>query len=139
MPPDLVLTEQVPDLVILDRSVTPGRIVILELTVPWDSSNSFKAALERKSSRYERLAEDLTRKGWKTINLPFEVGARGVINSRNFGVLTSICSMFGIRGLAKLRRTVGKIALVGSYRIWLARRSNEWSPGRLIEAGSTTE
>ena len=139
VPPDLALTEQVPDLVILDRSVTPGRIILLELTVPWDSSHSFKAAMERKTERYERLAEDLTRKGWKTINLPFEVGARGVINSRNFGVLTSLCTMFGIRGLANLRRTVGRIALLGSYRIWLARRSNEWSPGKLIEAGFHTE
>ena len=126
-------------MVIVDRSVTPGRIVLLELTVPWDSSASFKAAELRKNMRYERLAEDLRRKGFNTMNLPFEVGARGVINSRNFGVLTSLCSMFGIRGLAKLRRTVGKIALLGSYRIWLARRSNEWSPGKLIEVGSHTE
>ena len=51
MPPDLVLTEQIPDLVIIDRSDTPAKVVLIELTVPWDSANNFKAAEERKTAR----------------------------------------------------------------------------------------
>ena len=70
MPPDLVLTEQIPDLVIIDRSDTPAKVVLIELTVPWDSANSFKAAEERKTARYERLAGDLRDKGLITFNLP---------------------------------------------------------------------
>ena len=76
IPHNLVLTEQIPDLVIIDRSATPAKVVLLELTVPWDSSNSFQAALERKTARFERLAEDLRGKGYTTL-----VGYRGVINA----------------------------------------------------------
>ena len=32
IPPDLVLTKQNPDLVIIDRSFTPAKVVLLELT-----------------------------------------------------------------------------------------------------------
>ena len=135
VPPDMALTGQVPDLVLVDKSVTPTRVVLLELTVPWDSANSFKAALDRKTDRYERLTEDLKLAGYNTLNLPLEIGCRGLVNSRNTSVLASICSMVGIRGFQKLRGTLGKIALLGSYRIWLARKSQEWSPGELISSG----
>ena len=81
------MTEQIPDLVIIDRSRTPTKVVLLELTVPWDSSNSFQAALERKTARYERLAGDLRDKGYTTLNIPLEVGCRGVIHTRNHLVL----------------------------------------------------
>ena len=47
VPPDLTLTGQVLDLVLIDRSVAPSRVVLLELTVPWDSDDSFKSALDR--------------------------------------------------------------------------------------------
>ena len=74
VPPNLALTGQVPDLVLIDRSVTPVRVVLLELTVPWDSANSFKGALDRKTDRYERLTEDLKLSGYNALNLPLEIG-----------------------------------------------------------------
>ena len=132
IPHNLVLTEQIPDLVIIDRSATPTKVVLLELTVPWDSSNSFQAALERKTARYERLAGDLRDKGYTTLNLPLEVGCRGVINARNHLVLETLCNMFKIRAHKKLLGSLGRIALMGSYRIWLARHSQEWTGGDLI-------
>ena len=82
MPPDLALTGQMPDLVLIDRSVNPARVVLLELTVPWDSEGSFKAAFDRKFLRYERLTDDIKRAGYNTLNLPLEIGCRGVVNSR---------------------------------------------------------
>ena len=135
VPPDLALTEQVPDLVMIDWSVTPTRVVLLELTVPWDSTSSFKAALDRKLDRYERLTEDLKSRGYNTLNMPLEIGCRGVVDSRNSGVLAAVCSMVGIRGFKKLRGTLARLALLGSYRIWLARKSQDWSPGELISSG----
>lgn len=133
MPPDLVLTEQIPDLVIIDRSDTPAKVVLIELTVPWDSANSFKAAEERKTARYERLAGDLRDKGLTTFNLPLEIGCRGVINKRNHLVLETICNLVKIRGRKKLLASLGRIALLGSYRIWLARHSQQWTGGELIK------
>ena len=135
VPPDLALTGQVPDLVLIGKSVKPVRVVLLKLNVPWDSANSFKKALDRKTDRYERLTEDLKLSGFNTLNLPLEIGCRGLVNSRNSGVLASICHMVGIRSFKKLRGSLSKLALLGSYRIWLARKSQEWSPGELISSG----
>ena len=70
VPPELTLTNQIPDLVIIDRSVTPAKVVLLELTVPWDAASSFKAACDRKLARYERLALDIEEKGYSVANMP---------------------------------------------------------------------
>ena len=131
MPPDLVLTEQIPDQVIIDRSETPAKVLqLIELTVPWDS---FKAAEERKMARYERLAGDLRDKDLTTFNLPLEIGCRGVINRKNHLVLETVCNLVKIRGRKKLSASLGRIALLGSYRIWLARHSQQWTGGELIK------
>ena len=67
-PLQLVLTDQIPNLVIVDRSTIPTRVVLVELTVPWDTSTSFQAAFDRKTARYERLEE-----GYTSSNLPLDV------------------------------------------------------------------
>ena len=64
--------------------------------------------------------------------MPLEIGCRGVINLRNAANLEYICNLVGIKGIQKLEGTLGRIALIGSYRIWLARNSQEWSAGELI-------
>ena len=133
VPPDMALTEQKPDLVVIDRSVNPVKVILIELTVPWDSANNFQAALDRKTARYERLTEDLIEAGFDARNLPLEIGCRGVINQRNSANLEYICNLLGIRGIKKLRGALGRIAVIGSYRIWLARNSQEWSSGELIK------
>ena len=68
------MTEQKLDLVIIDKSDTPTDVVLLELTVPWDSDANFKAALDRKTARYERLAGDLRDRDLTCLNLPLEIG-----------------------------------------------------------------
>ena len=73
-------------------------------------------------------------KGLQAINMPLEVGARGVINQRNMAVLATISSMCKVKNFKQFTRTLGKISLLGSYRIWLARRSNEWAPGNFVRA-----
>lgn len=119
IPPDLVPTEQIPDLVIIDRTEVPTKVVLLELTVPWDSASSFKAALDRKTARYERLALDLVERGCVVSNMPLEIGCRGVIDKRNSLVLETICNMFGIRAHQRLKGALGRISLLGSFRIYI--------------------
>ena len=114
MPGDLVATGQVPDIVLLDRK--QKKIVLLKFTCPFDSfASSFKAAFDRKTERYERLALDLEEL------------------ARNHMVLASVASMCGIRDLSVLRRTLGKISLVASHRIYLARASSEWTSGDFVK------
>lgn len=110
-------------------------IVLLELTVVFYSIlASFQAAQERKAIRYDRLTLDLKALGYKALNMPLEIGSRGVITARNHTVLAEVCSLCGIKNLKTFRRTLGKISLLGSHRIYLARRSSEWSGGPLIKA-----
>ena len=132
VPPDLVATGQMPDIVLIDKE--KKMIVVLELTVPFDSSmESFNAALLRKTDRYDRLTLDLKALGYTAHNMPLEIGSRGVITKRNHMVLATICGMCGIKNVKTFRRTLGKIALVASHRIYLARRSSEWTGGQLVK------
>ena len=133
VPASMVLTGQMPDIVLVNRSTTPVKVVLLELTCSWDSKHHFQAAFERKETRYRILTQELKDAGYNTINLALG-GPLGVINSRNVGVLTTLATTVGIKSVKKLRRTLGKICLLGSYRIWLARRSQEWSPGDFIQS-----
>ena len=131
VPPDLVATGQRPDIVLLDRQ--KKTIVLLELTCPFDSSaTSFKSALDRKTDRYDRLTLDCEGLGYTAYNTPLEIGARGVITARNHTVLAMVARMCNIRDLKRLRRTLGKIALVASHRIYLARNSSDWCSGKLV-------
>ena len=109
-------------------------MVLLDLTCSWDSKHHFQAALDRKETRYRRITQELKDGGYNAINLPLDIGARGVINNRNVGVLTTLATSVGMKSVKKLRRTLGKICLLGSYRIWLARRSQEWSLGDFIQS-----
>ena len=132
LPPDLPPSPQVPDIVLVDR--TKKLVVLLELTCPFDSSAaSFKAAYDRKTLRYESLALDCQGMGYETHNMPLEIGARGVITARNHTVLATLARMCQIQDLKSFRRTLGKISLVGSYRIYLARGSSEWTGGPFIK------
>ena len=98
VPSDLVATGQKPDIVLLDR--VQKTIVLLELTCPFDSSTrSFKAALDRKTERYNRLTLDCKSLGYTAYNNPLEIGARGVITTRNHSVLAMVANMCRIRDL----------------------------------------
>ena len=108
----MALTEQKPHFVIIDKAAAPVKILLVELTVPWDSSQNFQAAVERKTAKYERLIEDLREAGFDARNMPLEIGCRGVINLRNAANLKYICNLVGIQ---KLKGALGRIALIGSY------------------------
>ena len=90
--------------------------------------------LSRKTDRYDRLCLDLEGAGFQVSNTPLEVGVRGYINPRNMAVLATLSSLCRVKDFKKFTRTLGKISLLGSYKVWLARRSNEWAPGSLTRA-----
>ena len=87
---------------ILDKSSSPNRVVLLELTVPFGSANAFEAARLIKVDRYERIAQDIEEKGFNVLNCPLEIGCRGVISARNRGVLATIAS------LGKIKKNQGR-------------------------------
>ena len=78
VPPDLALTAQKPDLVIIKRKTK--EVFLVELAVPWDCSSNMAAAVQRKSERYQGLPSAIEENGFKCFNTPLEIGTRGVIN-----------------------------------------------------------
>ena len=63
-----VLTAQKPDLVIINRKTKEVKLV--ELTVPWDTSNNMTAAMKRKTEPYEELVTTITGNGFECQNTP---------------------------------------------------------------------
>ena len=124
IPPDLAVSAQKPDLVIVKRKSKEVKLV--ELTVPWDTSTNMAAALKRKTERYEDLAAEINGNGFKCSNIPLEIGTRGVINTRNKAVLTQLCHAMKVTKASAVIKNCSKLALLGSYSI-NARYSMEWS------------
>ena len=78
------------------------------------------------SDRYERLVDDLKGSGFNATMIALEIGCRGVVDLRNNANIEGVCNDVGIRAIKKLRGALGRLALIGSYRIWLARSSQQW-------------
>ncbi len=79
IPPDIILTSQRPDFVIVNRN--QKSIYILELTVPYERNITMEH--KYKSEKYAGLIGDLQDIGWSTSYHTFEVGCRGMITKEN--------------------------------------------------------
>ena len=80
-----------------------------------------------------RAAGDLCDQGLTTYNLPVEIGCGGVVNKKKHLVLETIGNLVKIRGRKRLKAALGRITLLGSYRIWLARHSQQWTGREMIK------
>ena len=90
----------------------PEHSVILSKSLPTERHNISKQL-------------DLKALGYKALKMPLEIGSR---NSRNCKK-PHCAGTCHTKHIKSLRKTLGKIALVASQKIYLARRSNEWSGG----------
>ena len=61
--PEIIVTSQRPDLVILDKRKTQTEIHLVELTVPFDTIKGIEKARDRKNERYTALASDIREQG----------------------------------------------------------------------------
>ena len=130
LPADVVLTASRPDLVLVN--LRERKVVMVELTCPWDSEQSIENARARKEERYAALAADIETNGFTCMVVPLEVGVRGHISTRNRDSLTFLATTCKVRAVKTFYRKVSKTSLLGSYRIWLARDSQDWTPGNLL-------
>ena len=125
-----MVTSSRPDIVIINRNTSPTSVFLVELTVPF--SKNIEAANARKRARYEFLTSDITEAGFSCSNIPLEVCSRGQITSRNRETLLFLCHTFGIRKFQQVIRNCSKLALLGSYAIYLARNGSDWSGSGLL-------
>ena len=81
VPPDIVVTPQRPDMVIVKNTTTTPTVYLVELTCPF--TRNITAAIRRKRERYEFLTTDIKDAGYQCINMPFENGSRGHTTRQN--------------------------------------------------------
>ena len=96
-PLHIVHTQERPDIVIWSDTVK--RVIIVELTVPWEEN--MEEAFERKKLRYENLRMECEDKGWACQVMPIEVGCRGFIGRTTTSYLTRL----GLTNRARRRAT----------------------------------
>ena len=133
IPANITITGLKPDVVLINRSSSPQEVTLIELTVPWESSQGLENARIRKDQRYEDLSDDIENLGFKCNSLQLEVGVRGFINTRNKGVLTHIAKLLKIKKIKDFMKKCSKLALLGSFIIWNARHSEDWTAGAYLQ------
>ena len=131
IPPEIMITTSRPDIVIINTNTNPTSVMLVELTIPFTSN--IEAANRRKRERYEFLTSDINEAGYKCNNLPLEVGSRGYITARNRETLIYLCHTFGIRKFQQVIKNSSKLALLGSYAIFLARSAPDWSGSGVLK------
>ena len=100
----------------------------------WDTVANTNNARDRKEARYEYLTENIKERGFTCSNLPFEIGVRGYISPRNRATLMFLSHTCNVKKPKTLLKSLGKLSLLGSYQIYLARKSQTWSSGGLLKA-----
>ena len=113
IPPNIILTTSKPDLVIVNRSVTPPRLDLIELTIPRESGAN--DARIRKQAQYASLVDHCRKVGFSCTNMPLEINARCLINRHKKSTLTWLCSRAKERKVKRFMSTCSKLALLGSY------------------------
>ena len=120
IPHEIVVTNMRPDVVLFSRK--RKTVVILELTVPWESR--IDEAHERKRLKYVDLQSQCNENGWKTTCFPIEVGCRGFVSTS----LVSALGRLGMRGKDRkaVLRKVGEAAERASNWLWIKRNEPVW-------------
>ena len=127
IPPDLLITGQKPDLVIIDRK--KKSINIFELTVPFE--HNIQARNTDKNNRYSSMQTDI--QNYKVNLEPFEIGARGYISKENRTRLKTIFSFCKKEiTLKKFEENIARLAMDGSHYIYLCRDQTEWTTPPLL-------
>ena len=130
IPPDILVTAEKPDIVIIDRRVAhiSGKptVIIIELTCPWEER--LEIARDLKSNKYSSLIHDIQATGHEVIFYPVEVGVRGIINKVNKSTIRDICDYFCAQTTAsKLTKDISREAVTSSYHIFLNRNDKDWN------------
>ena len=122
IPPDIVVTLQRPDLVLIDRE--SKTIELYELTSCADKAENIRKARERKIIRYSALVGDVSALGWKVVLTPFQVCALGDIDGDSRKLFTKLLGKNLARKMCK-KLTKSEIAIAASYRIFYSWRDPE--------------
>lgn len=126
---DVMSTTVFPDISITNRA--SRSIILLELTVPYDSSLGFNRAEERKRVRYNPLIRDLQTSGWSVTYHHIAVGSLGMVPNRvNRSLSETFKSINLIRAhqiLPTLGKALAQISINCSYAVFNQRSAKDWT------------
>ena len=118
IPPDIITTSQRPDIVLIDRY--QKQITLFELMCSFERNEN--SANRKKVLKYHGFSSDLEQNGWKSKNIPFEVGSRVQITFRNKASIHSVIKDFNLKLCTnKLFSELGEISLLCSFSIFQAK------------------
>ena len=125
-PPEILCTEQRPDIVIWSMALK--KVFIIELTCP--AEEGIEAAKIRKETRYMGLVCQVREMGWTPRLWTIEVGARGFVGQ-------SFHNLFAKLGLSraensKLCKSVSITAAKCSYTIFQSAKNPTWDKDRTL-------
>ena len=109
----------------IDKTESGDQIVLIEVTIPWDSIESIEAAQKRKKERYADLVREISAEHRIEL-ITLEVGTRGFISTDNKQKLISLCRKWKIKKMSAVLATTARLALIGSRSIWNGRNSPTW-------------
>lgn len=117
-PEEIAVTSLQPDIVLWSQA--SKQVALIELTVPWEER--IEQAHKRMLGKYQSLIFESQQRGWRTWNLPVEVGCRGFPLQSLWRAL----GMLGVRGTThKNLVNISKQAEMASRWQWL-KRSERW-------------
>ena len=119
VPPEIVTSAR-PDMVVVRNC----EILLIELTVPYNSPESIANAHSRKEAKenYNMLLGDLEAKGYSASLLAIEIGSLGHSLTSTQAALSRHSPSLSKQGVKKPFDEAGKVAISASYFIFLARR-----------------
>ena len=131
IPADIVTTNSRPDLVVINRGVSPTKVYLYELTVSYE--RNLEGANEHKRNKYAPLVDDIEENGYKCFCVCFEIGSRGYINNRNKLALGGLLKLTNSNTkFTNFYKNISKISLLCSFSIFLARNEPEWISPRYL-------
>ena len=116
VPPEICITAQKPDIVILDQKQKV--IHIFELTVPLE--HNIEDRQTDKMNKYAHFLTDCS--GYKCNVTAFEIGSRGYISTRNHSALYTLHKFTkpGLK-LSKFKENISALSVYSSYHIFITR------------------
>ena len=129
IPPEVLITTDRPDLVIVDEE--NKKVKTFELTVPHISN--IEKRHELKTNKYQYLENESNDYSIKTE--AFEVEIRGYISKENKKIIKEIYKLCSTKDTHKeFQQKISKLAINGSSYIYMSRSQKEWADLPLLKA-----
>jgi hypothetical protein len=125
-PPEIVATDQRPDMVLWSPSTR--RVHLFELTCP--AEEGIEAAATKKSARYLGLQKQIESAGWIVTVKPIEVGARGFVARSTSRLLSELG--FSSKEVLAICRNLATVVVRCSFTIYLAASQGVWQAPALL-------